>query len=168
MFPKKPFYNLTCGNLTFSEMVEEIIRYQREKPEEFYDIVVGCDSSSGKSPVFPIVIAVLRRGRGGRFFVQKICYSKSEKFLNLHQRILQEIYLACDLALNLREALEEEKIKKLINARCQFRFIHADVGVNGKTKNMIKEIINLINSNGFEAKIKPDSYAASTVADRFT
>jgi len=33
---------------------------------------------------------------------------------------------------------------------------------------MIKEVVNLIKGNGFEAKIKPESYAASTIADRFT
>jgi len=28
--------------------------------------------------------------------------------------------------------------------------------------------VGLIKSNGFEAKIKPESYAASVVADRYT
>jgi len=33
---------------------------------------------------------------------------------------------------------------------------------------MIKEVTGLIRGNGFEAKIKPESFAASTVADRYS
>jgi len=33
---------------------------------------------------------------------------------------------------------------------------------------MIKEIVGLIKGNGFEAKIKPEAYVASIVADRFS
>ena len=50
----------------------------------------------------------------------------------------------------------------------QFRYIHADVGENGATKDMIKEVTGLIRGNGFEPKIKPYSFAASTVADRYS
>jgi predicted RNase H-related nuclease YkuK (DUF458 family) len=50
----------------------------------------------------------------------------------------------------------------------QFRYIHADVGENGQTKDMIKEVVGLIKGNGFEPKIKPESFVASTVADRYS
>ena len=39
------FFNPTIGNLSLSQVIEELSRYIREKPEKFYDIVVGCDSS---------------------------------------------------------------------------------------------------------------------------
>jgi predicted RNase H-related nuclease YkuK (DUF458 family) len=32
---------------------------------------------------------------------------------------------------------------------------------------MIKEVIGLIRGNGFEPKIKPESFVASVVADRY-
>jgi len=32
---------------------------------------------------------------------------------------------------------------------------------------MIKEVIGLIRGNGFEPRIKPESFAASNVADRY-
>ncbi|HEX68148.1 MAG TPA: hypothetical protein ENG13_03675, partial [bacterium] len=50
----------------------------------------------------------------------------------------------------------------------QFRYIHADIGGNGETKDMIKEVAGLIRGNGFEPKIKPESFAASIVADRYS
>lgn len=50
----------------------------------------------------------------------------------------------------------------------QFRYIHADIGENGLTKDMIKEITSLIKGNGFEPVIKPNAFAASVVADRYS
>jgi len=42
------------------------------------------------------------------------------------------------------------------------------VGGNGATKDMVREVTGLIKGNGFEPKIKPESFAASNVADRFS
>ena len=44
--------------------------------------------------------------------------------------------------------------------------VHADVGENGPTKAMIQEIVGMIRAHDFEAITKPDSCAASNVADR--
>ena len=52
--------------------------------------------------------------------------------------------------------------------RYQIRYIHADIGENGQTKDMIKELTGLIIGNGFEPKIKPEAYIASVVADRYS
>jgi len=158
------FYNPTKGNLSFKKVVEEIVSYISEKPEKFYDVIVGCDSSSGEEPDFPVAIVVLRVGQGGRFFLKKIHY-QNKKFYNLKQRILEEVLLSCQLALNLREILKRKMEGK--NYNYQFRYIHADIGENGATKDMIKEVIGLIKGNGFEPKIKPEAFAASTVADRY-
>jgi len=159
------FFNPTKGNLSFDGVVNEIISYISEKPEKFYDVIVGCDSSSGEEPNFPLAIVVLRKGEGGRFFLKKIHY-KNKKFYNFKQRILEEVLLSCQLALNLREALSKKTNGK--NFNYQFRYIHADIGENGLTKDMIKEVIGLIRGNGFEAKIKPESFVASVVADRYS
>ena len=167
---KTKFFNPTKGFLSFEKTIKEIFNYLKEKPEEFYDIVVGCDSSSGKNISFPVVIVILRKGFGGRFFLKKIKYSQAfeKRFQNLHERILNEVLVSCEIALGLREALEKEFQKRPEKFNYQFRYIHADIGGMGKTKDMISEIVGLIKSNGFEAKIKPEAFAASVVADRFT
>jgi hypothetical protein len=162
------FYNPTRGNLKLSQVVEEILDYFREKPDKFYDIIVGCDSSSGKEPHFPVAVVVLRKGEGGRFFLKKIGY-KNRKFYHWHQRVLEEVWLSCQLALFLKENLEKKvKILNNQNLNYQLRYIHADIGEQGQTKDMIREVIGLIRGNGFEPKIKPEAYVASVVADRYT
>jgi len=165
------FFNPTRGNLTIEKAMEEMIKYMAEKPEKSYDIIVGCDSSSGNEPHFPVAVAILRIGEGGRFFLKKVKYSSNfnKRFVNWRDRILQEILLSCDLALFLRENFGK-KVKKLKNKdfHYQFCYIHADIGKNGQTKDMIKELTGLIRGNGFEPKIKPEAYIASVVADRYS
>jgi len=160
------FYNPTCGKLEFDKVIAEMIGWMAEKPKKFYEIIVGCDSSSNESPHFPVAIVILRKGEGGRFFLRKVKYRK-KKFFNLHQRILEEVLLSCELALNLREKLKSEA-EKLSSFNYQFKYIHADIGGDKTTKDMIKEVTGLIRGNGFEPKIKPEAFVASVVADRFS
>ena len=164
------FYNPSKGNLTFDGVIKEIFSYIAEKPEKFYDVVVGCDSPSSDKPFFPVAIVVLRKGEGGRFFLKKMRYPAHllKKFFNWHQRVLEEVLLSCELALTLRDVLEKKVLEQNFSSNYQFRYIHADVGEQGQTRDMVKEVVGLIKSNGFEAKIKPESFAASVVADRFT
>jgi len=161
------FYNPTKGNLTLKNAIGEILNYINEKPHKFYDVIVGCDSSSDQEPHFPVAIVVLRVGEGGRFFLKKIKYS-NRKFYNFKQRILEEVLISCELALYLKEILEREvsRLEKIPNY--QFRYIHADIGENGATRDMIKEVTGLIRGNGFEPKIKPEAFVAATVADRYS
>lgn len=165
-FLEGQFYNPSRGNLNISQVIEEILSYISEKPEKFYDIIVGCDSSSSEEPHFPVAVVILRIGEGGRFFLKRIGY-KNRKFYSWRMRILEEVLLSCELALFLRENFEK-KIRSLEkDFNYQFRYIHADIGENGATRDMIKEVIGLIRGNGFEPKIKPEAFAATTVADRY-
>ena len=158
------FYNPTKGDLKLEKVAEELFSYISVKPEKFYDIIVGCDSSSGEEPHFPLAVVILRVGEGGRFFLKRVSY-KDRKFYNWKTRVLEEVFLSCQLALYLRENFEKKINNK--DFRYQFRYIHADIGENGQTRDMIKEVIGLIRSNGFEPKIKPEAFVAATVADRY-
>jgi predicted RNase H-related nuclease YkuK (DUF458 family) len=46
--------------------------------------------------------------------------------------------------------------------------IHLDVGENGQTRDLIREVVGMVVGSGFDARIKPDSFGASSVADRHT
>lgn len=97
------FYNPTKGQMDLKGVLQELIVYLKEKPERNYEIIVGCDSSAVEEPTFPVVIVVLRKKEGGRFFLTKVRYPAPRKFYNRHDRILQEVLLSCELALWLRE-----------------------------------------------------------------
>lgn len=163
------FENPTRGRIKFPEVVQEIINYILEDKSKDYSVIVGCDSSSEEDPLFPVAIVVLRKGHGGRFFLKKIHFrgGEAKKFKNWKMRILEEVMLSCKLALSLREELEKRILNFSSLPKFEFRYIHADIGENGATREMIKEVTGLIRGNGFEPKIKPESYVASGVADKY-
>jgi len=161
------FYNPTKGQMDLEGVLQELVLYLKEKPERNYEIIVGCDSSAVEEPTFPVVIVVLRKKEGGRFFLTKVHYPAPRKFYNRHDRILQEVLLSCELALWLRENFAAYAKKVNLQVPYQLQYIHADVGENGATRDMIKEVMGLILGNGFTPMIKPQSFAASSVADRF-
>ena len=172
------FFSPSKGDLTLNQVIKEIFGYMQERPESHYEVVVGCDSPSSDKPFFPIAIVVLRIGAGGRFFLKKMHYPDNflKRFANINwkNRILQEVYLSCELALSLREELSRFGRDPAVagenaaNLKYQFEYIHADVGEIGKTKEMVKEVVGLIKGSGFEPRIKPFSFAATVVADRYT
>ena len=104
------FYNPTKGSLSLEEVLQEMVGYMEEKPHRSYEVIVGCDSSSSQEPTFPVVIVVLRKREGGRFFLKKIQYPAPRKFYNIHDRILEEVLLSCQLALWLKDNLAQEAI----------------------------------------------------------
>ena len=169
------FYNPTKGNMEINEVMQELIGYIFEKPELDYEIIVGCDSSSSETPDFPLVVVVLRPGQGGRFFVRKIFY-ENRMFFQWKQRIMEEVTLSCEFALWLRENFEQEFVRALVQREKDLKskphyemtYIHADIGEKGKTSDMIKEIVGMIRGVGFMPKIKPESFVASSIADRYS
>jgi uncharacterized protein len=161
------FFNPTKGNLTLRQAIEEIISFMKEDPDTRHELIVGCDSSARIDPTFPLAIVVLKEKKGGRFFLKRIHYHNSRKFYSRQERILEEVMLSCQLALWLRDYLEKRELEEEF-LKYEFKYIHADIGENGLTKDMIREVVGMIRGNGFEPRIKPDSFAASSVADRFS
>ncbi len=45
---------------------------------------------------------------------------------------------------------------------------HLDIGTSGPTRELISEMVAIAKSTGFEPIIKPESYAASCYANRYT
>jgi len=165
LFLNEKFYNPTKGSLSLPAVLEEMIAYMQEDPHKKYEVIVGCDSSATADPTFPVVIVVLRKKAGGRFFLRRIHYP-ARPFPSRRQRILEEVLLSCQLALWLRENFGQLALQHGVTY--DFQYIHADIGENGITRDMIKEVTGLIRGNGFEPKIKPESFAASSVADRYS
>lgn len=167
LFIHEKFYNPTRGLLDLTEVMEEMVRYMRQRPHRNYEVIVGCDSSATEEPTFPVVIVILRHGEGGRFFLRRVQYPAPKKFYNRHDRILEEVLLSCQLALWLKERFAV-RVSIEPDLQYAFQYIHADVGQNGATKDMVREVTGLIRGNGFLPKIKPEAFAASTVADRYS
>ena len=102
-------------------------------------------------------VVVHRIGNGGRYFWRRGTLIKMH---TLRERIMKEVLISLDIA---KEVISE--LKKFSSPDFSFE-IHADIGENGPTSQMIHEVVSIIRAHNFEARTKPESYAASNVADR--
>lgn len=146
--------------MTIDEMTRDIRLYIEEEPEANYKIVVGSDSeTSNKYTLFVTALIVHRVGKGARFYYRKL---KNKPIKDLSTKIYKET----ELSLNLIDSLNNKGIANLLtNWPLE---IHIDIGQQGETRKLIQEVVGWVASIGYVVKIKPNSYAASSVADRFT
>ena len=142
-----------------NEIASAIIEFMKADSERAYNVTIGTDSELyGKTSAdFVTAIVVHRIGNGARYFWRRM---KIENLHTMRDRILKEVMISLETAKLALARLEE------LNAPEFSLEIHIDAGENGETKKMIQELVGIIRANDFEAKTKPESYAASSVADR--
>lgn len=155
------FCSPSRGKLSFAAVFEDISSYSNENPEDKYKLIIGTDSHSytNRSVVFVTAIIVHRIGKGGRFYYRK---QRTRYMESLRQRIYYETFLSLEVAARVTEKLAENGEEEL-NVE-----IHLDVGEKGETREIIKEVVGMVIGSGYDARIKPESYGATTIADRFT
>ena len=147
-------------------MVGEIAKFVDEDPSSFYRLVIGSDSQArrdnGDSEVdFVTAVVVHRIGKGARYFYRKV------KRIGKVPVLRDKIYTETMMSLNLAQVIVPDIRKRISPAKYDLE-IHIDVGSLGPTREMIREVVGLVTGNGFTAKTKPDSWGASSVADKHT
>ena len=154
------FHSSLGLELEIPQVVRAIVDFMRDEPGRRYKITLGTDSEllANKQADFVTAIVVHRVGNGGRYFWRRF---QLGKFHTLRDRIIQEVMISLDAAQGLLAELKHADLA----AQWDFE-IHVDVGENGPTKPMIQEVVGMVRAHNFEARTKPESYAASNVADR--
>ena len=86
--------------------------------------------------------------------------------MSLEERMYQE----ANLSLVVSQELSEILTSAILNLdMTKYRFeIHVDVGMNGDTRGVVKQIVGWLESCGFIVRSKPKAVGASTVADKYT
>lgn len=155
------FQSPTYGSLELPQVRERILAFLSEDPESKYQLVVGTDSQphNGIGVDFVTTIVVHRKGHGGIYFWKRIV---NKKRYVLRQRMYEEATMSLEMAETVLTLLHKDGITKYDVE------IHVDIGQFGQTREMITEIVGMIRGSGYAVKIKPEAYAASKVADRYT
>jgi len=153
----------TYGKLSLEETVEKINKFISEKPGS-YKFIIGTDSQKvDGSIVFMTALIVHRIGNGGIYFYDM----KISKYkLSLAERIFTEASYSIKFAAELLKKIDENIYpfyKSLSNLE-----IHIDVGKDGETRELINAVTGMVKGCGYKVKYKPESYAATKVADRYT
>ncbi len=157
---KQPFYNPHDGEMTFSEVIRTVVGEMKAHPNDRFEILIGTDSSTAPKHLDLVSAIVLHNiGRGGRYFWTR---RRERRSPSLRQQIWREAWLSFELAQRVIERLGALSF-------LQFNLeIHVDIGENGRTKELIDEVVGMIIGNGLAVRIKPHAYAASAVADKHT
>lgn len=156
------FRSPTRGRMKLAKVAREISDFIASEPERKHRLIVGTDSNGDKKADFVTAIIVHQVGKGGRYFWKKTNGGKI--YHTLRDRIYQEVTLSLQTAQEILGQLQN--FFRTENRPYDFQ-IHIDVGENGPTREIIKEVVGIVRGNGFDAKIKPESFGASNVADKY-
>jgi predicted RNase H-related nuclease YkuK (DUF458 family) len=151
------FNSPTYGKLSFQGMFDRLVEYMSEDSDQHYHLIIGTDSLLSDNTCFVTAVIVHRVGHGGRYFYRKMLNRKME---SLRQRILFETSLSLETAGLLSAELARNGHSELPVE------IHLDVGPNGDTKRIVREVVGMVTGSGYLAVVKPDAYGASKVADK--
>lgn len=160
---EKQFNSPTKGKMNLDRVIKELSAYIEEDPDRKYSLVIGTDANGSEVADFISAIIIHRIGFGGIYFWKR---AERRKVNSLRDKIYEEVNLSLILA---QEFIG--KLKNHFNEKKLERYgleIHVDVGKDGQTREMIKEVVGMIRGSGFEARTKPDAYGASKIADKHT
>ena len=122
------------------------------------EIYVGSDTNPSRVPIILAAsIAIIKKGEFAKFYYIKSKPWKSKK-PTLQQRLQAEVAVSCYIANEIRERMPGREIT-----------VHADINPDQKTASgrYTKQLKNYITGYGFTPIIKPMSWAASCIADRY-
>ena len=152
--------NWKTGRKEIVNINDILLILEKVSKSKDHKIIVGSDSVKlGYNFIFTKAICVMNKD----FYDRKYFYCrtkiKDDSYLDLSKRLLKETTDSLDLAIQIRSSLSNANIE-----------IHADVNpdakhLSSKYKNMIS---GYIAGCGFDVKVKPLSFVASSIADQHT
>tara|TARA_R110000824_G_scaffold68645_3_gene177382 strand:- start:1380 stop:1841 length:462 start_codon:yes stop_codon:yes gene_type:complete len=141
---------------TFYEIIQKIKLHNQNNGQVF----VGTDSliNSGNCIfVTSIVLLGAENQQGGLYFYKKEKYNEPTRF---YTRILREVEKSINIAMSITEVCPNVNLE-----------VHLDVSPeenNEKTSRMTKMLMGYTTGSGFKCKVKPEAFAATSVADKHT
>jgi predicted RNase H-related nuclease YkuK (DUF458 family) len=152
------FHSPSRGPLSYDQLVTDLLAYVAEEPVARYKLIVGTDSHTRTDLCFVTAIIIHRTGKGARYYYRK---HVQQRIRSLRQKIFYETAISLALADRLARSLQERTAGLNVE-------IHLDVGEQGETKELVRDVVGMVVGSGFHAEIKPNAFGASAVADRYT
>lgn len=164
------FQNTTEKSLSLEDVFQRVLRFMARDPFGEFRFMIGTDSHVYRKHItFVTGIVIQRMGKG-----VWACYRKDKVSgqMDLRTKILKETELTQKVASFFDK--DKEKIMADIiapnNGSSLIRECHLDIGQGkqNKTSIFVDEMMKVIESTGYQAKIKPYSFVASHYANYYT
>lgn len=155
----------TYGTVSMDEIVS-IIKEHVENGHGEFNVMIGTDSQNFHKTKMVMVIALHNVGHGGIFFYE---ITNIRRIANVKEKLIYETTLSLQCAEQLMEAFVRLRNETGFDYEEELNIsIHVDAGYNGPSCQVIPEVVGWIKSCGYEAVVKPDSYAACSIANKFS
>ena len=141
----------------------DIINEIKNKLEEGYEyrLYIGTDSQVNrkyKKTVYSTVIVLHKANKGGIIFVKK---NEKRRLIALRERLMNETWYSLECAYKLVESLPKDTLEIQIHIDCNKDKKFA-------SGQYVEELVGFVVNQGFVCIIKPDSWVATKVADKFS
>jgi len=128
--------------------------------DDLYEVYVGTDSQvfrKKKVVKYATVIVVHSKSKGGRIFVTREVEENKSK-ISLRQRLANEVWRSMEVVFKLQPLLP-------LNAEL---IVHVDCNPSPafKSGEYLQELVGTVTSQGYKCFVKPDAWAAQSVADK--
>lgn len=132
------------------DLIAEVAVLLRGDREEIH---VGSDSQHyGQATHYVTVVAVVDPGAGGRVLYRRSSIPRTQ---SLGHKLFREAELSLEAALELSRCFAHDI------------FVHVDVNEDQKHRSSqyVRSLAGMVLGHGFQVRVKPDSWAATHVAD---
>lgn len=157
--------SITYGEVTMQEIVRIIKEHCEKCNAEENRVIIGTDSQNFDKTKIVMVIALHNVGRGGIFFYD---ITNLPKITNIKQKLITETQMSLNYATELMDAFDKLNLETGFDYTNLNFSIHVDAGYFGPTKEVIPEIVGWVKSCGFDCVVKPQSFVASSIADKLS
>ncbi|MNI20122.1 hypothetical protein D3C73_735810 [compost metagenome] len=168
------FTNTTERRIEIDTVFSRIKSFMRREPHATYNLIIGTDGHVHRGFTKMITGIIIRRENRGAW----ACYRQviiPREIMSVRDKLSTETSLSEEIACYFddqkRSQLEDILLPFVYHGAALDNFIHIDAGHDkavSKTALYVSEMVDRVESLGWLPVIKPDSYAASSYADRYS
>ncbi|MFD0587255.1 ribonuclease H-like YkuK family protein [Paenibacillus sp. GCM10027627] len=168
------FMNTTESRMEIDTVFSRIEGFLKQEPHANYNLIIGTDGHVHRGFTKMITGIIIRRENRGAW----ACYRQviiPREITSVRDKLSTETSLseeiACYFDEQKRGQLEDILLPYVYHGAALDHFIHIDAGRDksvSKTALYVSEMVDRVESLGWLPVIKPDSYGASSYADRFS
>jgi uncharacterized protein len=169
------FQNVTESNLSLDLVLGRILRFITQDPKCTYHFVIGTDSQVHRGYTkFVTGIVIYRLGKGAWACYRQIAVPR--ELISIKEKLTLETSFSQRVAgyfdVNAVTRMEEPLLPYVYQGAMLETYIDIDAGtepVINKTALYVQEMVDRVEAMGmYSPRVKPDAYAASSYANRYT
>ena len=154
------------------DVIKDILKRVKADPYGDYELSIGSDSQV-KSDYTKFITAIILHKKGKGAWAWRSRYIENRRMENYKEKIIKEVEFTQYVMIEFLNSNIYDQVLDIIlqyiDKGSNFRLVsHVDIGLEGKSRELVKFVDGMFKGLGVDVEIKPNSYAASCYADRYS